>query len=81
MERERTFRTERIVSFSIPNPRTNIPIGSIDSPENTDQQSERHVGDIPQTNGASVCNGDSPTAALWKVEVVEAGAGGDDEPE
>lgn len=58
-----------------------IPIRSRDLSEHIDQKAHSQVRNILRKHFSSIGYRDSTVPALGEVDVVEAGTGGDDEPE
>lgn len=56
---------------------TDESVGSGDATEDVDQEADGKIGDVFRERGPGIGDGDTPETAIGKVDVVEAGAGGE----
>lgn len=75
------LRPESEVPILSPKPSPHEPIGGRDRPEHVEGHPDGGVGDVIGEDLAGVGNGDAAAPALGEVDVVETGAGGDDDAE
>lgn len=71
--------TKRILAIDRPKTGTNKPITVTNSPQNVNQKANRNIGDVFREDDSGVRDCDSAPPAFRQVDVVDSGAGGDDE--